>query len=58
MNRRTALALAAATGLAGLTACAPMGGQPDIVDIAASNEQTFGTLVAAVEAAGLVETLK
>jgi uncharacterized surface protein with fasciclin (FAS1) repeats len=57
MNRRTALAALAATGsLAVLGACAPMGA-PDIVDIAASNDQ-FSTLVAAVQAAGLVETLK
>ena len=57
MNRRTAIAAAAAASLAGLTACAP-GGAPDVVDIAAQNPDTFGTLVAAVEAAGLVDTLK
>jgi uncharacterized surface protein with fasciclin (FAS1) repeats len=57
MNRRFALAATAAASLAALTACTT-GGQPDIVDIAAQNEQTFGTLVAAVQAAGLAETLK
>ena len=58
MNRRFALkatALAAVTALA--TACAPMDDGDDIVDIAASNDD-FSTLVAAVTAAGLVETLK
>ena len=58
MNRRLALKLAGAAGLAALVAgCAPMATQPDIVDIAASSDQ-FSTLVAAVQAAGLVETLK
>ncbi|MEM1432105.1 MAG: fasciclin domain-containing protein [Pseudomonadota bacterium] len=57
MNRRFALATAASATLALLAACGPAG-QPDIVDIAASNEDTFGTLVAAVTAAGLVDTLK
>jgi uncharacterized surface protein with fasciclin (FAS1) repeats len=60
MNRRFALKTAAVVGLATLTAgCADMmmGGDPDIVDIAASNDD-FSTLVAAVSAAGLVETLK
>ncbi len=58
MNRRSILKLTAAAGLAGLlTACAPMASDPDIVDIAASDDQ-FSTLVAAVSAAGLVETLK
>ncbi len=59
MNRRFALkatALAAVAALA--TACAPMMDDgDDIVDIAASNDD-FSTLVAAVTAAGLVETLK
>ena len=58
MNRRMTLkagALAAVTAL--VTACAPMTGGDDIVDIAASNDD-FSTLVAAVQAAGLVETLK
>ena len=58
MNRRTALRLAAAASIAAIVAaCAPMPSEPDIVDIAASNDQ-FSTLVAAVQAAGLVETLK
>mgnify|MGYP005858478191 CR=1 FL=1 len=62
MNRRAILKASAAIALAGtLSACAEMtsraSGQPDIVDIAASNDQ-FSTLVAAVQAADLVETLK
>lgn len=57
MNRRNFLkASAAATLAAGLaTPSFAMGG--DIVDIAAGNSQ-FSTLVAAVSAAGLVDTLK
>jgi uncharacterized surface protein with fasciclin (FAS1) repeats len=54
MNRRYFLA---AAGLVALTACAPMPKSNDIVDIASSNPD-FSTLVAAVSAAGLVETLK
>jgi len=58
MKRRTALktfaALAAATSL---SACAGMMSEPDIVDIAASNDD-FSTLVAAVTAADLAGTLK
>ena len=59
MNRRTSLrALAAASLLAITAACAPMATKnPDIVDIAAANPD-FSTLVAAVQAAGLVDTLK
>lgn len=58
MNRRFALkSFAAATALAALSACAPMASDPDIVDIAASNDD-FSTLVAAVQAADLVDTLK
>lgn len=58
MQRRTLMTTVAATGLIALVAgCAPMGGQPDIVDIAASNDQ-FSTLVTAVSTAGLVDTLK
>lgn len=58
MNRRFALkSTIAAAGLAIAAACAPMGSEPDIVDIAATNGN-FNTLVAAVQAAGLVETLK
>jgi uncharacterized surface protein with fasciclin (FAS1) repeats len=58
MNRRTTLRAFAAIGaLAVAAACAPMAKQPDIVDIASQNSQ-FSTLVAAVQAAGLVDTLK
>lgn len=49
--------LVAATALAAVAACTPMTSEPDIVDVAASND-SFSTLVAAVKAAGLVETLK
>ena len=55
MNRRIVLSILSASALA---ACPPMTPKdPDIVDIAASNDD-FSTLVAAVKAAGLVETLK
>ncbi len=63
MNRRSLLAMTGAVGIAALAACspmkseAPMTSEPDIVDIAASNDD-FSTLVAAVSAAGLVDTLK
>jgi uncharacterized surface protein with fasciclin (FAS1) repeats len=59
MNRRFALkSTILAAGVALAAACAPMmESEPDIVDIAASNDN-FSTLVAAVTAAGLVETLK
>ncbi|MFM2355345.1 MAG: hypothetical protein RLZZ528_1081, partial [Pseudomonadota bacterium] len=58
MNRRFALrSLAAASILAVVAACTQTATEPDIVDIAAGNEN-FSTLVAAVKAAGLVETLK
>ena len=58
MNRRFALKAFAASGLvAAIAACTPMTSQPDIVDIAASSDQ-FSTLVAAVSAADLVDTLK
>lgn len=59
MNRRFVLKSAIlATGVAVAAACAPMAeSEPDIVDIAASNGN-FNTLVAAVTAAGLVDTLK
>jgi uncharacterized surface protein with fasciclin (FAS1) repeats len=59
MKRRTALKAVAAIGLATLvSACAPMiDDGDDIIDIAASNPD-FSTLVAAVSAAGLVDTLK
>ena len=59
MERRTLFRGLAGAGLAALlAACAPMtASEPDIVDIAASDSD-FSTLVAAVQAAGLVETLK
>lgn len=59
MNRRFAIkSTILAAGLAAAAACAPMmDKEPDIVDIAASNGN-FNTLVAAVTAAGLVDTLK
>lgn len=59
MNRRFAIKTVAALSIAALaSACAPMMDDgDDIVDIAASNED-FSTLVTAVEAAGLVGTLK
>ncbi|WP_149588594.1 fasciclin domain-containing protein [Tabrizicola flagellatus] len=58
MNRRTLFRLAGAVSIASLiAACVPAPKEPDIIDIAASNPD-FSTLVAAVKAAGLVETLK
>lgn len=59
MNRRFAIkSTILAAGVAVAAACAPMmDNDPDIVDIAASNG-SFNTLVAAVTAAGLVDTLK
>ncbi|WP_037293163.1 fasciclin domain-containing protein [Roseobacter sp. CCS2] len=59
MNRRFAIkSTILAAGVAFAAACAPMmEKEPDIVDIAASNGN-FNTLVAAVTAAGLVDTLK
>lgn len=57
MLRRTFIAAAATASALALSACSNMMGEPDIVDIAAGNED-FSTLVAAVSAAGLVETLK
>ncbi|MFN6951647.1 MAG: fasciclin domain-containing protein [Albidovulum sp.] len=59
MERRTLFRGLAGVGLAALfAACAPMTArEPDIVDIAAGNAD-FSTLVAAVKAAGLVDTLK
>lgn len=58
-TRRTALRLGLASmGAAGLAACGvTQTSTPDIVDTAVSAGQ-FTTLVAAVQAAGLVETLK
>ena len=58
MNRRFALKGMIVAGLlASTAACTQMDDGDDIVDIAASNPN-FSTLVAAIEAAGLVETLK
>lgn len=59
MNRRFALRATALAAFAALaTACAPMMDDgDDIVDIAASDDN-FSTLVAAVQTAGLAETLK
>ncbi|SIS49505.1 Uncaracterized surface protein containing fasciclin (FAS1) repeats [Roseivivax lentus] len=59
MNRRSLMTLAAATGLTALAACSPMAttSQPDIVGVLSTNDQ-FSTLVAAVTAADLVETLQ
>jgi uncharacterized surface protein with fasciclin (FAS1) repeats len=58
MNRRTLLRVAGAvSAIALMTACVPAQTEPDIVDIASSNDD-FSTLVAAVSAAGLVDTLK
>ncbi|MBD3763020.1 MAG: fasciclin domain-containing protein [Rhizorhabdus sp.] len=58
MLRRTVLALTAATALTGTMAFAESHGMAmDIVDTAAA-AGSFSTLLAAAEAAGLVETLK
>jgi len=58
MFRRTLMKSVAVIGLAAVTsACAMMDDGDDIVDVAVSNDN-FSTLVAAVQAAGLVETLK
>lgn len=58
MNRRFALkATIAAGALAAIAACTPADMGDDIVDVAASNG-SFNTLVAAVQAAGLEDTLR
>jgi uncharacterized surface protein with fasciclin (FAS1) repeats len=58
MNRRSLLRAAGALSAAALiAACVPVQKEPDIIDIASSNDD-FSTLVAAVTAAGLVDTLK
>lgn len=59
MNRRFAMkSTIFAAGVAVAAACAPMmDKEPDIVDVAASNGN-FNTLVTAVTAAGLMDTLK
>jgi len=57
MNRRSILTATAALGIAAaVSACAPAA-QNDIVSIASANDD-FSTLVTAVSAAGLVETLQ
>jgi uncharacterized surface protein with fasciclin (FAS1) repeats len=58
MHRRALFRAVGGLSVAALiSACVPMSSEPDIVDIAASDDQ-FSTLVAAVSAAGLVDTLK
>lgn len=58
ITRRSALTLlGGTTAFAALSACATTPTQPDIVDLA-SSDPNFSTLVAAVSAAGLVDTLK
>lgn len=57
MHRRHALAALAGFGLAAATPLGALANRADIVDVAAGNPD-FSTLVAAVQAAGLVETLK
>lgn len=57
MNRRFILKSAAAFGTLGLVSACAETTTPDIVEIAASNPD-FSTLVAALDAAGLVATLK
>ena len=58
MNCRIFLMIAGASSIAFLAACQPMTpAKPDIVDIAAGNPD-FSTLVTAVSAAGLLDTLK
>lgn len=57
MLRRAFIAAAATAGVFALGACADMSSEQDIVDIAAANDD-FSTLVAAVSAANLVDTLK
>jgi uncharacterized surface protein with fasciclin (FAS1) repeats len=58
INRRFAIKSAIlALGVAASAACAPIMKKPDIVDIAVSNGN-FKTLVAVVNAVGLVDTLK
>ncbi len=58
MNRRSTLKAAlAVTALTTISACATLTGGDDIVDVAASNGN-FNTLVAAVQAAGLEDTLR
>jgi uncharacterized surface protein with fasciclin (FAS1) repeats len=55
MTRRGIFAAATALGFA--AGCASIGGEPDIVAIASTNDQ-FSTLVSALTAADLVDTLQ
>ena len=58
MKRRSFMKMTVAgASLAALGACAEMNSEPDIVDTAVA-AGSFTTLVAAVQAAGLVDTLK
>ena len=58
MNRRFTLKAAiAASALTAISACSTLTGGDDIVDVAAANGN-FNTLVAAVQAAGLEDTLR
>ena len=58
MKRRSFMKMTVAgASLAALGACAEMNSEPDIVDTAVA-AGSFTTLVAAVQAAGLVATLK
>lgn len=62
MNRRAIMTLGAAAGLTALVGCSPATTQtrvvqPGILDIVTSSNQ-FGTLAAAVQAAGLTDTLR
>ncbi|MFU8865232.1 MAG: fasciclin domain-containing protein [Rhodobacterales bacterium] len=58
MSRRSMFKFGAAIAVVGtFAACAPVQTQPDVVEILASNDQ-FSTLVAAVGAADLAETLQ
>ena len=57
MFRRTFLAVSTAAGMLAATSAFADGHSKDIVDTAVG-AGSFGTLVAAVQAAGLVDTLK
>ncbi|MCF1708351.1 fasciclin domain-containing protein [Tabrizicola sp. J26] len=58
INKRRFFGLAGALAVSAVVAaCTPVSTRPDIVGVAASNNQ-FSTLVAAVQAAGLADTLK
>lgn len=57
MIRRTFIGIVGGASVAVLAGCTSMMKENDIVDVASSNSD-FSTLVAAVSAAGLVDTLK